>query len=85
MKKRMINCLKGFPATIALTIAFLLSFSGAIAQTVVSGKVSDSKDASAVPGVTVTAKGTKITTQTANDGTYKINVPAGSTVRSLGG
>jgi iron complex outermembrane receptor protein len=47
-----------------------------MAQTSVSGKVTDAKDGSAVAGVTVAAKGTKVATQTQADGTFKISVPA---------
>ena len=79
MKKRMIKCLKQLPATIALTIVFLLLSVLANAQTVATGKVVDTKDGSAIPGVTVTVKGTRVSTQTASDGTYKINIPGGGT------
>jgi len=47
---------------------------------VISGRVTDSTGAG-VAGVTVTAKGTRIATQTAADGTYSLKVP--STVTSL--
>src|SRR5687767_3802018 len=46
---------------------------------VVSGRVTDSKDNSGVPGVTVTPKGTKTGTQTASDGSYRISVGSGVT------
>ncbi|MBK9532471.1 MAG: carboxypeptidase-like regulatory domain-containing protein [Chitinophagaceae bacterium] len=45
-------------------------------QNAVTGIVTDSKDASPISGVTVTVKGTKTATQTAADGTFKINAPA---------
>lgn len=52
----------------------------AIAQDrVISGKVTDSKDGSALQGVTVAAKGTRTGTQTAADGTFKITVGSGVT------
>lgn len=52
------------------------SLSAAFAQTkTVTGKVTDSKDGSAVSGVSVTVKGTKTGTTTAKDGTFKLNVP----------
>src|ERR671912_306912 len=60
------------------TIALLLLTVTVNAQTLVSGRVTDSKDGAPVPGVTVTVKGTKTTTQTAQDGTYKITAPAGA-------
>ncbi|MBC8033649.1 MAG: TonB-dependent receptor [Chitinophagaceae bacterium] len=48
----------------------------ALAQTrTVTGKVTDSKDGSGVPGVAVTVKGTKIGTQTAADGSFTLKVP----------
>ena len=64
--------------TIALTFVLVLLSAAAMAQTVVTGKVTDSKDGSPVAGVTVSAKGTKTSVQTAADGTYKISVPPGS-------
>src|SRR5689334_20181076 len=45
----------------------------------ISGKVTDSKDGSPVPGVTVTAKGTGAGTQTRSDGTYSLSVPNAAT------
>jgi iron complex outermembrane receptor protein len=41
---------------------------------VVTGRVTDSKDGSGVPGVTVTPKGMKTGTQTSSDGSYRISV-----------
>ena len=46
---------------------------------VITGKVVDSKDGSALPGVTVTAKGGKIGTQTKSDGTFSIKVSSSTT------
>ncbi|MFB6455713.1 SusC/RagA family TonB-linked outer membrane protein [Chitinophaga sp. Hz27] len=53
-----------------------------VAQTrTISGKVSDAKDGSAIPGVTVVIKGTTKGVFTTSDGTYKLNgVPSGSTL-----
>ena len=45
----------------------------------VTGKVTDSKDGSPLPGATVQVKGTKTISQTGVDGVFKIMVPAGST------
>jgi len=45
----------------------------------VSGKVTDSKDGSAVAGVSIVVKGTKIGTQTKNDGTFSLKVPSTAT------
>lgn len=75
MKKNMKKLFKVFSGTFAV---MLLSMA-AIAQNVVSGKVTDSKDGAPIAGVSVTAKGTKSSTQTASDGTYKITTPAGVT------
>src|SRR5258706_5590080 len=61
--------------------AFLCFSQIAFAQDrVISGKVTDSTGAG-VAGVTVTAKGTRIATQTGADGTFSIKVP--SSVTSL--
>ncbi len=57
----------------------LLFYSAAIAQGVVSGKVVNDAG-QPVSGATVLVKGTSVATQTANDGTYSISVPAGRTV-----
>ena len=45
---------------------------------VVSGKVTDSKDGSPLPGVTVNAKNSTVSTQTTTDGSFSISVPAAS-------
>ncbi|NSL89105.1 SusC/RagA family TonB-linked outer membrane protein [Chitinophaga sp. Mgbs1] len=42
----------------------------------IKGKVTDSKDGSALPGVTVSIKGTSTGTVTGQDGTYKLDAPA---------
>jgi len=47
---------------------------------VVSGRVTDSKDGSGVPGVTVIPKGSKTGTSTNNDGTFQVNVKSGVTI-----
>lgn len=46
------------------------------AQTVVTGRVTDARDGTPLPGVTVTIKNTNQSTVTAADGTYSISVPA---------
>ena len=78
MKKGMQIFYRCFSETIALTFVFTLLSMAAMAQNVVTGKVTDSKDGSPLAGVTVTAKGTRVSVQTATDGTYKITVPVGS-------
>lgn len=72
MKKNMKKLFRIFLVAFAV---MLLSIA-AIAQSVISGKITDSKDGSPLAGVTVTAKETQSSTQTAADGTYKITVPA---------
>ncbi|MBC9911263.1 SusC/RagA family TonB-linked outer membrane protein [Chitinophaga varians] len=54
----------------------------AVAQTrTISGKVTDAKDGSALPGVTVVIKGTTKGVFTSGDGTYKVNnVASGTTL-----
>ena len=62
----------------------MLTWQTSLAQTTdkqVTGKVTDTKDGTSLYGVTVTAKGTNITTTTAADGTFRFNVPAST--RSL--
>lgn len=60
-KKLMLSC-----------VVFLLSLV-AFSQNAVTGKVTDAKDGTPVSGATITVKGTKTATQTAADGTFKIN------------
>ncbi len=54
----------------------MLASFAALAQNVISGTVTDSKDGSPVAGVTVTVKGTKISTQTSSDGSFQISAPS---------
>ena len=57
-----------------LTIVFLLSLAQVWAQTKdVTGKITDAKDGSPLPGATVKVKGTTRVTTTAPDGTFKIS------------
>lgn len=62
-----------------LFLALVIS-PAAFSQNVITGKVTDSKDGSPVPGVTISVKGTKTITQTAADGTYKIDAPGNATL-----
>ncbi len=78
MKKSMKAVVRRLSESIALTIALVLMSAVGVAQTVVTGKVTGSKDGAALAGVTVTVKGTKVSTQTASDGTFKITVPQNS-------
>lgn len=43
-------------------------------EKVITGKVTDSKDGSAIPGVSVTAKGSSTGTSTGTDGTFRLSV-----------
>ena len=73
MKSILRSCLLG--------IIVLLGFNTAIAQdSTVSGKVSSTKDGTAIPGVNVVIKGTTNGTTTDMDGNYKLSVPANSTL-----
>jgi TonB-dependent starch-binding outer membrane protein SusC len=76
MKKNMKKLFKVFSGTFAV----LLFSMAAIAQTVITGKVTDSKDGSPMTGVTVTIKGVRSSTQTNADGTYKVTAPSGAVV-----
>ncbi len=57
----------------------LLCLNTAIAQKLVTGRVTDSKDGSPLSGVSVKVKGSNAGVSTANDGTFSITVPKGST------
>ena len=67
-KKLMLSC-----------VAFLLSLV-AFSQNAVTGKVTDAKDGTPVSGATITVKGTKTATQTAADGSFKINAAPTATL-----
>jgi TonB-linked SusC/RagA family outer membrane protein len=62
-----------------LFIVFLLfvGIQGALAQTVVKGTVTDAKDGTPLPGVSVVVKGTLTGTVTDINGKYQLTVPAG--------
>ena len=63
------------------TIAFVLLSVAAMAQNVVTGKVTDSRDGTPLPGVTVTVKGANTSSQTLVDGTFKITaLPNGTLI-----
>lgn len=76
MKKSM----RKFSKFLSGTFAFLLLSMAAMAQNVISGKVTDSKDGSPAVGVTVTVKGTSIATKTDANGVYKISAPTQNAV-----
>jgi iron complex outermembrane receptor protein len=48
-------------------------------EKVITGKVTDSKDGSAMPGVSVTAKGSSTGTSTGTDGTFRLSVASSTT------
>ena len=83
MKSSMLKIYKQLPQTIALTIACTLLSVISLAQNVVSGKVTNFKTGLPLQGVTVTVKGTKVSSQSGTDGTYRITVPANSKILSL--
>ncbi|HNW97643.1 MAG TPA: SusC/RagA family TonB-linked outer membrane protein [Bacteroidales bacterium] len=64
---------------ILLLGVFLLSFTFAMAQKTITGKVTSKEDGSALPGVTVAVKGTTTGTITDISGEYKLSVPATAT------
>jgi TonB-dependent starch-binding outer membrane protein SusC len=60
---------------VGIATLFLFLSSSAFAQKTVTGKVTDSKDGSALAGVSITAKGTSTGTTSKADGTFSIAVP----------
>ena len=62
-----------------LTIGLFCSWQVALAQKTITGKVTDDKDGTTMPGVTVLVKGTTIGTITDGQGVYKIDAPANAT------
>jgi len=69
------NLLKTVSVIILLCVSQLIMAQ----ERVISGRVTDSKDTSGVPGVTITAKGTKTGTATKSDGTFTLTVPSNVT------
>lgn len=64
--------------TLSMLSVFLLICLFAIGQTrQITGKVTDTKDGTGLPGVTVKARGANIGTVTQTDGSYKLSVPQG--------
>ena len=72
-----------FKRLLIVMLAFCFATIANAQDKMVTGKVTDSKDGSALQGVTVTVKGTKIITQTGNDGTFKIKVPTNATTLTI--
>lgn len=65
------------PKILPVLILFVLISFTSMAQNALSGTVTDSKSGAPVSGMTVTIKGTKTSTQTGADGTFKLTAPAG--------
>lgn len=61
-----------------VSLVMMLFSAAAFSQTVITGKVTDSKDGAPLQGVTVTVKGTKTSTQTTGDGSFSISTAANS-------
>lgn len=66
--------------TLVGLFACLFVISSQAQNKTISGKVTDSKDGSAMVGASVVAKGTKTGTQTGSDGTFKITVPSSTAI-----
>jgi iron complex outermembrane receptor protein len=64
---------------ILLPCLLLISMTGFSQEKTISGKVTDSKDGSAMPGVSISAKGSTNATQTKADGTFRITVSSSTT------
>jgi TonB-dependent starch-binding outer membrane protein SusC len=71
--KRLLNA-------IALAFSLAISLQTFAQETAISGKVVDAQDNAGVAGVTVTVKGSKTSTLTASDGSFKIKAAAGATL-----
>jgi iron complex outermembrane receptor protein len=68
-------------SVILLPCLLIISVAGYSQDKIITGKVTDSKDGSAMPGVSVSAKGgSSAGTQTNVDGTYKLTVSSSATV-----
>lgn len=65
-----------FSKILSVALLFMLSAFSALAQNVISGNVTDSKTGQGVSNVTVTVKGTRVSTQTSADGSFKVTAPA---------
>jgi TonB-linked SusC/RagA family outer membrane protein len=63
--------------TLFFVFLLFVGIQGALAQTVVKGTVTDSKDGTPLPGVSIVVKGTLTGTITDVDGKYALSVPAG--------
>jgi TonB-linked SusC/RagA family outer membrane protein len=64
----------------AMLLGLLLSMQLLWAQTQVTGQVTDARDGTPLPGVTVTIKNTNLSTVTDVDGSFRMSAPANSTL-----
>ncbi len=63
-----------------VSLSLMLIVTSAVAQDkLVTGKVTDLKDGKPISGASVLVKGTSVGTQTAEDGSFKLNAPASAT------
>ena len=65
-----------FSKILSVALLFMLSTFSALAQNALSGNVTDSKTGKGISNVTVTVKGTRVSTQTGADGSFKLSAPA---------
>lgn len=65
--------------TLVGLFACLFAISSQAQNKTITGKVTDSKDGSAMVGASVVAKGTKVATQTGSDGSFRLSVPTSTT------
>jgi TonB-dependent starch-binding outer membrane protein SusC len=68
---------------LTLVVGLLCINAAVLAQKTVTGKVSDDKTGEALPGATVQVRGTQVIAKAGADGSYSIQVPAGSRVLTV--
>lgn len=66
------------PKPLFVAFVMLLMFGNALAQTAVTGTVTDARDGSTLPGVNIIVVGTTVGTITDLDGKFTLNIPADS-------
>ncbi len=72
----------------ALTGFFLLLlgvFNAHAQNKTISGRVTDSRDGSPIPNISVTVKGSRSGTQTSADGSFRLTVPSGTSALTISG
>src|SRR5687767_6692111 len=74
------NVLQKITKQFSVIVIFMLYVALAAAQTTITGKVTDANDATPLPGVTVTVKGTTTSVQTDAGGNYSIVAPSNATL-----